>query len=84
MASKEECDRYAAQLAQRFEEYTKWAIANWPNEEFPLLASDFAQSRQELSDILGPKLAAGETRRPDQDDNAGDGQYRDVNPMPWP
>ncbi|GIZ53182.1 hypothetical protein [Noviherbaspirillum aridicola] len=84
MASKEECDRYAAQLAQRFEEYTKWAIANWPNKDFPLLASDFDRSREELSDILGPKLAAGETRRPDQDGDAGGGQYRDVAPMPWP
>lgn len=83
MASKEECDRYAAKLAQQFEEYTRWAIENWPNKEFPLIASDFDRSRQELSEILGPKLAEGETRRPD-DDSGGGGQYRDVTPMPWP
>ncbi|HEY8607429.1 MAG TPA: hypothetical protein VIM12_10000 [Noviherbaspirillum sp.] len=84
MASKEECDHFAAQLAQRFEEYTKWALTNWPNKEFPLLPSDFDRSRQELSDILGPKLAAGETRRPDDGSSPEDGQYRDVTPMPWP
>lgn len=84
MASKEECDRYAAQLAQRFEEYTRWAIMNWPNKDFPLLASDFGRSREELSEILGPKLAAGETRRPDQDGDGEEGQFRDVTPMPWP
>lgn len=84
MASKEECDHYAAQLAQRFEEYTKWAIENWPNKEFPLLASDFGRSREELSDILGPKLAAGESRRPDQGDAPDEGQFRNVSPMPWP
>jgi hypothetical protein len=84
MATKEECDRYAAQLAQRFEEYTKWAIANWPNKEVPLLPSDFTDSRKELSDILGPKLCEGEEVRPAQAGDANQGQYRDVNPMPWP
>jgi hypothetical protein len=82
MASKEECDRYAAMLAQRFEEFTNWAITNWPNKECPLLQSDFTQSRKELSDILGPKLSAGESTPRDAPPN--DGQYRDVTPMPWP
>ncbi len=56
MASKEEYDRYAAELTRRFDEYAQWAIANWPNADFPLLDSDFAESRRELSGIIGPKL----------------------------
>ncbi|RJF97911.1 hypothetical protein [Noviherbaspirillum saxi] len=83
MASKAECDKFAAQLAQRFQEYTKWAIGHWPNKDFPLLESDFSASRRELSTILGAKLSEGE----DPATPAGNpdaGQFRDVTPMPWP
>jgi hypothetical protein len=83
MASKAECDKYAAQLAQRFEEYTRWAMEHWPNKDFPLLASDFSQSRRELSEILGPKLSIGEDPS-DPPGNSEAGQYRDVTPAPWP
>jgi hypothetical protein len=83
MASKEECDRYAVELAQRFENLTQWAISNWPNKEFPLLESDFSASRKELGEILGPKLSSGETSPSSPlDDEAG--QYRNVTPAPWP
>ncbi|MGE5648574.1 hypothetical protein [Noviherbaspirillum sp. UKPF54] len=82
MASKEECDRYASELTQRFEEFTKWAIANWPKKEFPLLPSDFSEARREISEIVGPKLGEGENDAPGIP--AGTAQYRDVNPMPWP
>lgn len=83
MASKAECDKYAVELTQRFEELTKWAMTNWPNKEFPLLPSDFTASRREISSIIGPKLGDGdeETIAPT---NTGNGQYRDMNPMPWP
>jgi len=82
MASKAECDKYAAMLAQRFEEYTRWAIQNWPNKDFPLIASDFDASRRELGEILGPKLSEGEEKSPSAESEQG--QYRDVTPMPWP
>lgn len=83
MASKTECDQYAAELTERFEALTKWAIANWPNKKFPLLPSDFKQSRREISDIIGPKLGEGDASAPES--NTGDGgQFRDMNPMPWP
>ena len=82
MASKAECDKYAAMLLQRFEEYTKWAIANWPNKDFPLMESDFEASHRELSEILGPKLSEGEDKPASEE--PGRAQYRDVTPMPWP
>lgn len=82
MASKAECDKYAAMLAQRFEEYTRWAISNWPNKNFPLMDSDFEASRRELSEILGPKLSEGEDMP--SSGQSSRGQYRDVTPMPWP
>jgi hypothetical protein len=83
MASKEECDKYAAELTRRFDEYVRWAIANWPKPEFPLLFSDFDASRREISQIAGPKLGDGE----ESDSSAASrnsGQFRDMNPMPWP
>lgn len=83
MASKQECDDYAARLTQRFDAYVQWAIDNWPNKEFPLLESDFAESRRELGEILGPKLSKGE-QQPSGGAPDDSGQYRDVTPMPWP
>ena len=84
MASKEECDRYAAQVVQRYEEFTKWAIANWPRKDVPLIPSDFEQSRKELSEILGPQLGEGDATPPRPQGSPGGGPFRDVTPMPWP
>jgi len=82
MVTKAECDKYAAELAQRFEEFTKWAIANWPNKSLPLLPSDFSQSRREIGQIIGPKLGEGEdSPMPSGKDSP---QYIDITPMPWP
>lgn len=83
MATKEECDRYATEVAHRFEEFTQWAIANWPNKNFPLLSSDFTESRKEVGMILGNKLHEGQTST--DSGNEGDSkQYIDVTPAPWP
>jgi hypothetical protein len=84
MASKAECDKYAAELTQRFEELTRWAISNWPDKKFPLLPSDFSESRREIAGIIGPKLGEGDASGPVASNTGNDGQYRDMNPMPWP
>ena len=98
MATKEECDRYAAELTHRFDELVQWAMSNWPKPEFPLLSSDFSESRREISQIVGPKLGDGDSGDSDNSGHSGatppetprpafggdDGQYRDVTPMPWP
>jgi hypothetical protein len=84
MATKEECDRYAIALAQRFEELTDWAVANWPRKDEPLLKSDFDESRKELSRILGPKLGDGDGGSSPPDGGDDGGQYRELTPMPWP
>jgi len=83
MASKAECDCYATELSRRLEELINWAVTHWPNERYPLLPSDFSESRREISRILGPKLGDGEAanRTKAAKPNA---QYRNVNPMPWP
>lgn len=83
MANKQECDRYATEIARRFEEFTQWAITNWPEKNFPLLSSEFAESRKEIGMILGSKLQQGQ-----QEASSGSSQeptqYVDVNPAPWP
>lgn len=84
MASKAECDKYATALAQRYEELTKWAITNWPKKDFPLLESDFDASRRELAEILGPKLGDDTECSEAPTGTRDTGQYRDMNPMPWP
>ncbi len=84
MASKEECDRYAAELTQRFEELTRWAIANWPKKDFPLLRSDFSESSREIGGIVGAKLGDASDDAAVPGRKRGSGQYVDMNPMPWP
>jgi hypothetical protein len=91
MANKEECDRFAAEMARRFDEFTAWARSNWPNKDFPLLDSDFDASRKEMQQILGDRLNEGR----DEASQAGAGgvgpraddgsvQYVNMNPAPWP
>lgn len=84
MTNKAECDKYAAELAQRFDELIRWAIINWPNKEFPLLDSDFSASRRELGEILGPKLGDGGTSNAPSSQDKNSGQFIDTKPMPWP
>lgn len=82
MANKVASDQFAAELTRRFEEMTQWAIGHWPYPNFPLMESDFAESRREISGILGAKLDAGNQGPPPGPDDSG--QYIDMNPMPWP
>ena len=89
MNDKEKRDAFARELTRRFDEFTSWAIENWPVESFPLMQSDFAASGKEISDILGPKLAQGEeSRGGDHASNLSQSehepQYVNVTPMPWP
>ncbi len=83
MTTKEEYDQYAAELTRRFDEYVQWAITHWPKREFPLLPSDFSASRREISQIVGPKLGDSEESN-SAGLNRNAGQFRDMNPMPWP
>lgn len=82
MATKEQSDAFATEALNRFEEFTNWALQNWPNKHFPLMVSDFSESRRELSLILGEKLDNGQTRDDLPQDPAPD--FVDTNPMPWP
>lgn len=84
MASKEECDKYAAELTERFEGFTRWALEHWPNKEYPLLRSDFAESRKEIAQIAGPKLGDCNTDTPPPARGDDSAPFVDMNPMPWP
>jgi hypothetical protein len=76
-----ETSQYADELIRRFDEFTSWAISNWPQKNYPLLSSDFAQSRREISSILGKRMHEGESLPPPE---KGGPQYVDVTPTPWP
>ncbi len=83
MASKQECDHYATEVARRFEEFTTWCISNWPEKNFPLLSSDFTESRKEVGMILGSKLHEGQSQDSASAANNSE-QYIQMNPAPWP
>jgi hypothetical protein len=82
----EEVERFSADMARRFEEFTRWAIEAWPNRGFPLLGSDFDTARGEMRAIMAEKLRQGASLPPDKnpDDDDPPIQYRNVNPSPWP
>lgn len=83
MATKEQRDRYADEMAARFEAFTRWAIENWPNDEAPLTSSEFSGARKEIGLLLGTRLSetkTGEASSPKRDQP----QYVHVNPAPWP
>lgn len=82
MATKRECDLYAAELNDRFDALIRWAIGNWPNKTFPLLMSDFAASRREIGTIIGPKLGDGDPEIVTS--GSPPAHYVSVAPMPWP
>jgi len=82
MATKKECDQYAAELNDRFDALTRWAIGNWPNKNFPLLMSDFSASRREIGSIIGPKLGDGDPEPNGSGHSAK--SYISVAPMPCP
>jgi len=84
MFEKERYDQYAVEAAKRFEDFALWAITNWPNKNFPLMQSDFSQSRKELSQIVGPKLGAGGETPPSESQVGDSSQYINANPAPWP
>lgn len=92
MSKKERYDAYAAELNRRFEELTQWAMAHWPREDYPLMRSDFDAARRELAHLIGPRLGDPEEetrpgdRVPDPPGLAPErkGEFRDMNPMPWP
>lgn len=83
MADKETCDRYAIDMAQRFAAFVSWAKEHWPDQNSPLLDSDFDNSRKEIRLLLGERLddcQSGSSSNAGQDS----AQYVDMNPTPWP
>lgn len=84
MTNKEQCDKFASEMAQRFEDFVKWTIENWPDKEHPLLQSDFSESRKEIGHVLGVKLNEGQTSASPSPSAENSAQYVNVNPAPWP
>lgn len=84
MASKEQCDQFAAELNQRYEAFVRWATEHWPNQESPLLDSDFAAARRELSLLCGARLGGGDRTADTSASDDSSAQFVPVSPMPWP
>lgn len=83
MATKEQRDHFADEMAARFEAFTQWAIENWPNNESPLTSYDFADARKEIGYILGQRLRE-DTSASTSGQKLEHAQYVHVNPAPWP
>lgn len=83
MRHQERADKFASEMTQRFEEFVRWTIENWPNPDFPLVDSDFAASRKEVQHILGIKLSQSQQSEagPPASETV---QYVNMNPAPWP
>jgi hypothetical protein len=77
-------ERYAEELQARFDEYQRWAIANWPVKEQALTEAAFVAARRELQLITGAMLHPG--RKPGAVPAGGPQapQFEEVTPAPWP
>jgi hypothetical protein len=84
MATKQECETFAAEFQQRFEALIDWANQHWPDKNQPLRPEDFSASRREVGLLLGARL---QTQPPTDAGPApaeGGEQYVNVAPAPWP
>jgi hypothetical protein len=85
-------DEYATEVMRRYQEFRLWAMQNWPVATQPLDDAAFYATERELKLLLGARLHpqdGAESKRPgpppDQAGSGdGDGEFRDVTPMPWP
>ena len=84
MTTKEQCDQFANEMARRFEDLVKWATENWPDQDMPLLSSDFSESRKEIGQILGPRVGEGRTDLPELPGGDDSAPYVQTTPAPWP
>jgi len=84
MPNNDQRDQYAAELNERYEAFVRWTKENWPNQESPLMDSDFAAARRELSLMCGARLGGGDRTADTGGSSDTSAQYVPVNPMPWP
>lgn len=61
-------------------------MENWPNKDFPLMQSDFVETRNEIANIVRPKLGTvgGNSGQTASSSVPDDPQYIDMKPAPWP
>jgi hypothetical protein len=80
---------YADQVAERFDAFVAWAIADWPRKEMPLETGDFAAMRSQLMAFVMQRtvdgtVPVGEPAAPPFGAADDATQYLPVTPAPWP
>jgi hypothetical protein len=78
---------FAAELMARFEDFTAWAVDNWPKEgnggNYAPSQADFAAARKNVERLCGmhdPARVQADEPAPED----GGEQYVSINPAPWP
>ena len=84
MATKIECDQFAAEFNRRFEALIEWAGQQWPEKNQPLSPEEFVASRREIALLLGARLHAQPPADSGPAPSDGGEQYVNVAPAPWP
>jgi hypothetical protein len=82
MDNDKEWIAFSGELRRRFEEFTDWTIANWPDKSRPLSAASFSRSRDEIAGLMAGQAQAGGGSSAEPSE--GGPQYVSVTPSPWP
>ena len=75
---------FSNELKRRFEEFTVWAIANWPDKDTPPTSRDFDVARKEIAAITKRDFDIGARNAAIPEPEDAGPQYVSVSPAPWP
>jgi hypothetical protein len=84
MADTEDTAQFGAEMKQRFEEFTSWAIEHWPDKSHPLSRTDFDAARKQISILADGRQDIGDKNAEIPEPSEDGPQYVNVNPAPWP
>jgi hypothetical protein len=84
MSGKPENTRIAAEMEKRLDEFTMWAIANWPDRNAPLTTADFDPVRRKIASLRGQGTDIEERNAAIPEPADSGPQYVNVTPSPWP
>lgn len=84
MATNDEYAQFGIEMKRHFEEFTAWAIANWPDKSAPLSNADFDIVRKKIASLADHNIDIAEHVAATPDPSESGPQYINVTPNPWP
>lgn len=84
MSTKDKHTQFGIEMKKRFEEFTTWAISNWPDKDAPLSSTNFDAGRKEVAALADKDFDIGKRNAAMPEPSENGPQYVNVTPAPWP